>query len=174
MIFLTNGYPCIYLPKHEMSVNAGWIYLHRLIMSEYLGRPLEPNEIVHHKDEDRWNWSIDNLELTNHSDHGKHHQRELEEIPCDYCNEIFKPRNNKVRFCKPKCGQLAQRKFIVSYDVLKELIWIIPTTHIAKSFGVSDKAVEKRCKLLGIEKPPRGYWAKFNAGRSSDRISLIS
>jgi len=27
-------------------------------------------------------------------------------------------------------------------------------------FGVSSKAIEKRCKLFGVDKPPRGYWAK--------------
>ena len=36
----------------------------------------------------------------------------------------------------------------------------MPVTEVAKLFGVSDQAVEKRCKLLGVKKPPRGYWAK--------------
>ena len=34
------------------------------------------------------------------------------------------------------------------------------TVRVAKLLGVSDVAIAKRCKLLGIEKPPRGYWAK--------------
>jgi hypothetical protein len=29
----------------------------------------------------------------------------------------------------------------------------------------SDKAVETRCKRLGVPKPPRGYWAKLAAGQ---------
>ena len=36
----------------------------------------------------------------------------------------------------------------------------MPTTHIAESYGLSDKAIEKRCKSYNIEKPPRGYWTK--------------
>ncbi|MFB8791240.1 MAG: HNH endonuclease signature motif containing protein [Potamolinea sp.] len=47
-----------------------------------------------------------------------------------------------------------------SKDELTKMIWKKPTTQIAKDFGVSDKAIEKWCKAYGIEKPPRGYWAK--------------
>ncbi len=45
-------------------------------------------------------------------------------------------------------------------DELAKMIWEKPTSQIAKDFGVSDKAIEKWCKAYGIEKPPRGYWAK--------------
>jgi Zn finger protein HypA/HybF involved in hydrogenase expression len=47
-----------------------------------------------------------------------------------------------------------------SKQELEILIWSKPTTHLAQEFGVSDKAIEKWCKSYGIEKPPRGYWAK--------------
>ncbi|MTW38125.1 hypothetical protein GM541_13815 [Streptococcus pneumoniae] len=43
---------------------------------------------------------------------------------------------------------------------LEKLVWEIPTTHIAKKYGVSDKAVGGWCKAYGIDKPPRGYWMK--------------
>jgi len=38
-------------------------YQHRVLMAEALGRPLETHENVHHKDGDRLNNSLDNLEL---------------------------------------------------------------------------------------------------------------
>ncbi|MEP0857134.1 HNH endonuclease signature motif containing protein [Coleofasciculus sp. FACHB-SPT36] len=47
-----------------------------------------------------------------------------------------------------------------SKEDLQKLVWEKPTIHIAKDFGVSDKAIEKWCKAYGIQKPPRGYWAK--------------
>lgn len=50
-----------------------------------------------------------------------------------------------------------------SKNELEILIWSKPTTHLAQDFGVSDKAIEKWCKAYGIEKPPRGYWAKKQA-----------
>ena len=39
------------------------------------------------------------------------------------------------------------------------------TVQVAKLLGVSDVAVAKRCKRLGVEKPPRGYWAKVKYNR---------
>jgi hypothetical protein len=36
---------------------------HRLVMAEHIGRPLTPNEHVHHKDGNRTNNVIDNLQL---------------------------------------------------------------------------------------------------------------
>lgn len=54
-------------------------------------------------------------------------------------------------------------KFIISQELLQQLIWQKPTIEIAKIYGVSDKAVEKRCKKYNISKPPRGYWQKLKA-----------
>lgn len=42
----------------------------------------------------------------------------------------------------------------------------MPMTKIGELFGVSDSAIKKRAKLLGIElKPMRGYWAKVYVGK---------
>lgn len=46
------------------------------------------------------------------------------------------------------------------------MVWKMSTVKVAHHYGVSDKAVEKRCKKYGIEKPPRGYWAKQAANKS--------
>lgn len=46
-------------------------------------------------------------------------------------------------------------------DELKIMAWKMPTTDIGKLVGVSDKAVEKRMKRRGIEKPPRGHWSRL-------------
>ena len=45
-------------------------------------------------------------------------------------------------------------------SVLEKLLWEKPTVQIAAELGVSDTAVKKHCLLLGLGKPPRGYWAK--------------
>lgn len=47
-----------------------------------------------------------------------------------------------------------------SPDLLKILVWKKPVLQVAKDLGVSDAAVKKRCKRLGIPTPPRGYWAQ--------------
>jgi len=48
-------------------------------------------------------------------------------------------------------------------ETLAKLLWEKPTTQIAAGLGVSDTAVKKHCRQLGIAKPPRGYWAKLAA-----------
>ena len=48
----------------------------------------------------------------------------------------------------------------VSDEELKKLLWEKPTIEVATQLGVTDSAIGKRCKTRGIEKPPRGYWAK--------------
>lgn len=47
---------------------------HRRIMEEYLGRKLEKHEIIHHINENPKDNRIENLMITNASDHGKIHK----------------------------------------------------------------------------------------------------
>ena len=44
---------------------------------------------------------------------------------------------------------------------LKVLVYSKPLRDIAHDLGISDVALAKHCKKQGIEKPPRGYWAKL-------------
>lgn len=51
-----------------------------------------------------------------------------------------------------------------SAQVLRELVWSMPTIEVANQFGVSDVAVGKLCRRLNVEKPARGFWRKVEAG----------
>ena len=46
---------------------------------------------------------------------------------------------------------------------MTKYVWSEPTTNLAKKFGVSDVAISKKCKSLGVIKPPPGFWAKVKA-----------
>ncbi len=61
-----QGYVEVRRPGHFGKGLAGkniWFYEHRYVMECYLGRPLGEGENVHHKDSDRTNNQLENLEL---------------------------------------------------------------------------------------------------------------
>jgi hypothetical protein len=53
-------------------------------------------------------------------------------------------------------------------EELRVLIWSKPATHVARDIGVTSTAIKKRCEVLGIDTPPRGYWAKKKSTSSSE------
>lgn len=60
------------------------------------------------------------------------------------------------------CNAISRRKANrPSKEELHKLVWEMPTTHIAKKFNVTDKAIHNWTKGYGITKPPRGYWQKL-------------
>lgn len=66
----TNGY------KKILTGNKEYTFEHRLVMEEYLGRKLKPEEVVHHIDGDRLNNNIDNLQLFDSvAEHTAHHHK---------------------------------------------------------------------------------------------------
>lgn len=58
-----NGYVCEYIPNHIQANKDGRVVQHRRIMSDHMGRRLESWETVHHKDGDKLNNTLENLEL---------------------------------------------------------------------------------------------------------------
>jgi len=83
---------------------------------------------------------------------------------CIRCKKPFTvpaAHQDRRKHCSVLCCTLDRRLFEVTTDELYALVWSRPTTEVARLFGVSDKAIEKRCKRLGIPKPPRGYWLQI-------------
>jgi hypothetical protein len=58
-------------------------------------------------------------------------------------------------------------------EKLIRLVWSKPTRIAAWDMGVSDKALEKRCKRLRVPKPPPGFWAKWHAGHTEECRALL-
>lgn len=60
-----DGYAKIKLPEHPEAHANGWVYEHRMVMSDALGRSLLPEENVHHLNGLRSDNRVENLELWN-------------------------------------------------------------------------------------------------------------
>jgi hypothetical protein len=70
------GYEFTFVKDHPYANPIGYVKTARLVMENYLGRYLDPEEVVHHIDGDVTNNDIENLMLfSNKSEHQKHHWR---------------------------------------------------------------------------------------------------
>lgn len=58
-------------------INGKYVMQHRLVVEKAIGRKLRDDEVVHHKDRNKGNNSIENLEIMSSSDHTKTHSDEL-------------------------------------------------------------------------------------------------
>lgn len=67
-----RGYILEWAPKHPAQVK-GYVPQHRLIVEQSIGRLLMKQEVVHHKDHNRSNNKIENLEILSPSEHSKYH-----------------------------------------------------------------------------------------------------
>lgn len=68
-----------------MAQSGGYVLEHRIVMAEYMGRPLGTQEVVHHRNRDTRDNQIENLALLeSQSEHVKLHSKE------DYNNEMPK------------------------------------------------------------------------------------
>jgi hypothetical protein len=55
---------------------------------------------------------------------------------------------------------------------LYELAWSEPMIKLANRFGLSDVGLKKICRKYNIPVPPRGYWARKQAGQNPGKTPL--
>lgn len=80
--------------KTDDNGNRSWGSYPRILMEEKLGRPLEPDEDVHHIDEDVTNNDLSNLEVVKHGEHQRKHSTKyidtVEKCQICGCNFVMK------------------------------------------------------------------------------------
>lgn len=69
----SGNYFLVYAPTHPFAKSKGHIYEHRYVIEKHLGRFLQSNEHVHHRDGNGRNNQIENLELITALRHVQYH-----------------------------------------------------------------------------------------------------
>lgn len=114
-----------------LKVNGKRIDEHRYLMQQALGRPLQSNEIVHHKDGNKSNNDLSNLEVLQRSEHSKMHAKERFENA-----EAVE----QLRVKAKKNAALVYKKNVLNRDQVAEIRALKGTMtqmEIAKKFNVA-------------------------------------
>jgi len=65
-----------------------------------------------------------------------------------------------------------RREIRLDRPALYERVWSEPMTTVAATWDMSGRGLAKPCRRLKIPVPPRGYWAKLQAGKKPRRPRL--
>lgn len=120
-VYMNGLYPAVYL-------NGKNQHIHRLEWIKHHGE-IPADCIVHHKDQDKTNWNIENLELLKRADHVKKHQANLH-------SENFIKRGEESRH---HVLSQADVDFIKSHYVKYDRR--LGGRSLAKHFGVTDACI---------------------------------
>ena len=69
---------------------------------------------------------------------------------------------------------MSEPTITLTREELYEKVWTTPMQKLAAEFGYSDRGLAKLCGRHQVPVPPRGYWARLQAGQSGKRTPLPS
>ena len=85
---------------------------------------------------------------------------------------IAPPQPGKISEPPLKAAAIVPEYVEYTRNQLYEAIWSKPCVKLAAELGISDVGLAKTCRRMGIPRPPRGYWARVEAGEKLKREPL--
>ena len=171
---LLGQYEYIIDKSHPRANSEGAVYVHMIVAEQKLGRPLLPEEVVHHKDKNKLNNDPNNIMVfASNNDHSRFHANGCNEDTLSLnSNGAYVCTEQKI-FCVDcgveitkdgvrcvSCARIHSRK--VKRPSAEELFNILSDsqgnfTKAGKKYGVSDNAVRKWCKLYNLPSKTQDY-----------------
>ena len=89
------------------KVNGKMLMKHRYVYQEYIKRPLLRGELIHHKNGDKSDNRIENLEIMTPKEHSMHHNQKYPLTKkCEACGKEYMPHPTKrarSKTCSREC-----------------------------------------------------------------------
>ena len=117
---------------HPNRTKNSYVLHHRAVVENHLGRLLGADEVVHHKNENKKDNRIENLEVLSASEHTRLHKSEvgrtLLELKCPECSNIFVrekrqthvgKKDGKFTCCSRSCRGKLSRKMQLNRETSK-------------------------------------------------------
>lgn len=83
-------------------------------------------------------------------------------------SEPTKKRRNKYANREEAIVAIRKVKDRPTKQELLKLVWDIPITKLAETYGITDNAIRKWAKTYDMPVPPVGYWRKFQLGKKEE------
>ena len=135
---IVHGYRVVYRPKHKYATrwicSPGYVYEHRYVIECFLGRALKDDEHVHHKDGNKLNNSLYNLEVLSREEHARlHHPK------------------HKIALNDTQKRPQPHWYDGLTQDDIRNLIARNSYESIGRQFGVTGAAIKRKALRMGIK-----------------------